>query len=97
MAGARLIDGREVAYAEAAVVALNAGCDLVLLCNQSVDGGQAVDALLDGLAEAAARGGWTADEASEQRRLALLPQTEPLAWDDLMHDAVYGRALERLP
>ena len=97
MAGARLIDGREVAYAEAAVVALNAGCDLVLLCNQSVDGGQAVDALLDGLAEAAARGGWTADEASEQRRLALLPQTEPLAWDELMHDAVYGRALERLP
>jgi beta-N-acetylhexosaminidase len=97
MAGARLVDGREVAYAEAAVVALNAGCDLVLLCNQSVDGGQAVDALLDGLAEAAARGGWMADEASEQRRLALLPQTEPLAWDELMHDAVYGRALERLP
>ena len=36
-------------YAEAAVLALNAGCDLVLLCNQSVDGGAAVDALLDGL------------------------------------------------
>ena len=28
--------------------------------------------------------------------LDLLPQTEPLAWDDLMHDAAYLRALERL-
>ena len=48
MAGARLIDGREVSYTEAAVAALSAGCDMVLLCNQSVDGGQAVDELLDG-------------------------------------------------
>jgi len=31
------------------------------------------------------------------RRSALLPQTVPLAWDDLMHDPVYQRALERLP
>ena len=31
MAGARLIDGREVSYTEAAVAALNAGCDLVPL------------------------------------------------------------------
>jgi beta-N-acetylhexosaminidase len=52
MAGARQIDGREVTYTEAAVAALEAGCDLVLLCNQSLDGGAAVDALLDGLAEA---------------------------------------------
>ena len=33
----------------------------------------------------------------EQRRLALLPQTAPLAWDELMHDPAYQRALERLP
>jgi hypothetical protein len=26
----------------------------------------------------------------------MIPQTEPLAWDDLMHDAAYLRALERL-
>ena len=29
--------------------------------------------------------------------LALLPQTEPLAWDELMHQPQYQRALELLP
>jgi beta-N-acetylhexosaminidase len=97
MAGARLLRGRELSYAEAAAIALTAGCDLVLLCNQSIDGGSAVDALLDGLAEAAARGLWLADPDSEARRLALLPTSAPLTWDELMHDAVYQHALERLP
>ena len=75
MEGARRVDGGEVSYAEAAVAALNAGCDLVLLCNQSVDGGAAVDELLDGLAEPQAQGLWQPDPDSEARRLALLPQT----------------------
>jgi beta-N-acetylhexosaminidase len=97
MAGARRIDGREASYAEAAVVALNAGCDMVLLCNQSVDGGAAVDALLDGLADAQATGRWTPDAASDARRLALLPTHAPLAWDELMHEARYLRALDLLP
>ena len=26
-----------------------------------------------------------------------VPQTAPLAWDELMHDPKYQRALERLP
>lgn len=83
---------------EAGIAALNAGCDLVLLCNQSkVDGGAPVDALLDGLAEAALAGRWEPDDASERRRIDLLPQTEPLPWDELMHDARYQHALERLP
>jgi beta-N-acetylhexosaminidase len=97
MAGARVIDGREVGHTEAAVAALEAGCDLVLLCNQSVDGGRAVDALLDGLERAAARGAWQPNAASESRRLALLPQTAPLPWDELMHDDAYRQALRRLP
>jgi beta-N-acetylhexosaminidase len=70
---------------------------MVLLCNQSVDGGAAVDELLAGLETAATQGLWQRDPDSEQRRLALLPRTAPLAWDELMHDAVYQRALERLP
>jgi beta-N-acetylhexosaminidase len=86
-----------LSYTEAACLALEAGCDMVLLCNQSVDGGAAVDELLAGLAEAVAQGHWHPDPDSEVRRSALLPQTVPLAWDDLMHDPVYQRALERLP
>lgn len=97
MAGARRIAGVEVSYTDAAVVALNAGCDLVLLCNQSVDGGAAVDTLLDGLLTAQSHGQWQADEDSERRRLALLPQTVPMTWDELMHDLRYQRALECLP
>ncbi len=97
MEGARRIGGATVTYAEAAVVALNAGCDLVLLCNQSLDGGAAVDALLDGLADAQDQGHWQADPDSEARRVRLLPTAAPLAWDDLMHDPAYQHALERLP
>lgn len=97
MAGARMLNGREISYPEAAALALAAGCDLVLLCNQSLDGGAAVDALLDGLAEAASRGLWQPDPDGERRRLALLPQTVPLTWDELMHDPVYQHALECLP
>jgi len=97
MAGARSIGGAEVSYAEAAALALSAGCDLVLLCNQSVDGGAAVDALLDELLAAEAAGGWQADPDSDVRRLGLLPQTAPIVWDDLMHDPAYQRSLERLP
>ena len=97
MEGARHINGGQVSYAEAAAVALTAGCDLVLLCNQSIDGGSAVDALLEGLHDAQARGLWQPDADSETRRLDLLPQTSPFTWDELMHSPVYQRALERLP
>ena len=97
MAGARRVGGVEVTYAEAAAIALTAGCDLVLLCNQSVDGGAAVDTLLDELLVAQQRGQWQADPDSEARRRALLSQTAPLPWDELMHDPAYQRALERLP
>lgn len=98
MEGARHLDGSLLTHAEAALLALGAGCDLVLLCNQSVDGGgAAVDALLDALQAAADDGRWWPDPDSQIRRLALLPQTPPLPWDDLMHDPVYQNALERLP
>jgi beta-N-acetylhexosaminidase len=70
---------------------------MVLLCNQSVDGGTAVDELLTAWAAPPCEGHWHPDPDSEQRRLAMLPQTPPLAWDELMHDPVYQRALERLP
>jgi len=97
MAGARLLDGREVSYTEAGVAALNAGCDLVLLCNQSLGDGRAVDELLEGLAQAQAAGHWQASQDSESRRLALLPETLPQAWDELMLQPAYLNALALLP
>ena len=97
MAGARMIQGRQVSFAEAGMAALNAGCDLVLLCNQSIGSGHAVDAMLDGLAEGLLKNHWMASEASEARRQALLPKNSPLAWDALMTDPAYVRALDLLP
>jgi beta-N-acetylhexosaminidase len=93
------MEGAKVAGStlDGALAALNAGCDLVLLCNQSVDGGQAVDALLDGLMAAHADGRWRPDGDSEARRLDLLPLSPPLPWDELMHQPAYQHALERLP
>jgi beta-N-acetylhexosaminidase len=97
MAGARELDGREVSYTQAGVTALNAGCDMVLLCNQSVDGGEAVDELLQGLTQAQQRGQWQARVASEHRRLALLPTRPALPWPELMRQPDYLRALDLLP
>jgi beta-N-acetylhexosaminidase len=96
MEGARHLDGTQLTYSEAAQQALQAGCDLVLLCNQSVDGGRAVDELLQGLQHSLGDA-WHPDPDAEARRLALLPQAPPSSWDALMHDAAYQHALERLP
>ena len=93
------MEGASVAgsQTQGAIAALNAGCDMVLLCNQSLDGGLAVDALLDGLSEALARGEWAPSADSEARRVDLLPQTAPFTWDELMHHAPYLQALAKLP
>ncbi len=97
MAGARRIDGQQVSYTEAAVVALGAGCDMVLLCNQSVDGGQAVDELLAGMVEAQIKGQWQPFEASDLRRRALLPSLPAPEWDALMVQPAYMQALSLMP
>ncbi|WP_271008583.1 beta-N-acetylhexosaminidase [Paucibacter sp. B51] len=98
MAGARVLEGRAIGYVDAALAALQAGCDLVLLCNQSnVDGGRALDEFLDGLQAAQARGEWQPSAESEARRAGLLPQSAPLTWDELMHEPAYHQALQTLP
>ncbi len=97
MAAARMIDGKLVSYSEAAITALSAGCDLVLLCNQSLDAGLAIDTLIDGMVEAQITGRWQPAEASELRRLSLLPTSTPLEWNDLMVHAPYIQALDLLP
>jgi len=94
------MEGAKVAGStlDGALAALQAGCDMVLLCNQSVVGqGAAVDALLDDLLKAQQQGRWQPDADSEGRRLDLLPLSPHLPWDELMHQPAYQRALERLP
>jgi precorrin-6B methylase 2 len=97
MEGARRIDGQVVSYTDAALAALEAGCDLVLLCNQSLGEGKAVDELIDGLAAVLAKGRWLPNVDSESRRLALLPETLPQPWDELMLQPAYMQALDLLP
>ena len=96
MQGARQVQGQPLSLSEAALAALAAGCDLALVCNQSLDGGRALDELLDELSEAAVKGRWQPQEVSEQRRRALLPAAPAVAWDELMCSAPYMQALEML-
>jgi len=93
------MEGASVAgsHTQGAVAALNAGCDMVLLCNQSIGKGRPVDDLLDGLEKALHKGQWQVSADSDARRLALLPQSAPIPWDELMYHAPYLQALGRLP
>ena len=98
MAAARQIAGRELSYTEAVLTALQAGCDLAMLCNRSVvNGGEELDTVLDELAQAQLKGHWEPDEASEERRLGLLPCSPARPWDELVRSRDYMQALDRLP
>ncbi|QTN29775.1 beta-N-acetylhexosaminidase [Rhodoferax sp. AJA081-3] len=98
MAGARVVDGQPVSFTQAALAALAAGCDMVLLCNQSLasseGGGKGIDAVLDGLTEAQVKGQWQPSDAGELRRRALLPATPAVEWDALMVQPAYMHALD---
>ena len=96
MQGARQLLGEQLTLTQATLAALDAGCDLVLLCNQSLNGGQPIDDVLEGLSEAAVKGWWQPNDASEQRRRALLPTAPALPWDALMRSNAYIQALEAI-
>lgn len=98
MAAARQIDGRAVSFSEAALAALRAGCDMVLLCNQSVvEEGAPIDEAIEALSRAVVQREWQPSPASDERRRALLPVSRALAWDELMVSARYMHALTLLP
>jgi beta-N-acetylhexosaminidase len=97
MTGARVLEAKPISLTEGVLAALHAGCDLALLCNQSLKGSTVIDEVLDGLAEAQVKGWWQPDELSEARRLALLPTSTALAWDDLVRSVNYQQALACLP
>lgn len=98
MEAARHIEGRPVSFAEAALAALRAGVDQVLLCNQSVvEGGAPIDDAIEALSKAQVRGEWTPLPASEERRRSLLPPAPFMTWDELMVSEAYMHALSLLP
>lgn len=97
MEAARRIAGQLLSYTEAALAALGAGCDLALLCNQSVGEGAPLDELLAGMADARTRQRWRPDAQSERRRRALLPAGPALPWEALMASGSYQRARAMLP
>ena len=93
MEAGRYIDGHLLSYTDAALAALDAGCDLPMLCNQSVGSGEPLDELLSGLAQAARDGRWQPDADSERRRRALLPSGPALDRDALHASTGWKRAL----
>ena len=99
MQGARSVRGQDLDYVTAAELALNAGCDLVLLCNQSVPtsegGGKVIDSWLEGLAQGAQNGRWRPSIASERRRTALIPRGQAMDWGTLIAHPSHRAALER--
>lgn len=97
MAAARQVQGQTLSDSQAVRTALDAGCDMALLCNRSVGGGAELDQVLDELAEAAVKGHWRPNEVSEERRLNLLPRAPAPSWNDLVRSAPYMQALDRLP
>jgi len=92
MAAGRYIDGELLSFADAALAALEAGCDMALLCNQSIGDGVPLDGLLEGFAAARDAGRWSGNPDSEARRCSLLPDTSAPSWTALAGSAQYRSA-----
>lgn len=100
MAGARQIQGREISATQAVLAALQAGCDMALLCNQSLvgkPGDSPLDTVLAELSLAQNAGAYQPEAASHTRRLALLPRVPGLAWQGMLQSQSYRRAVAALP
>jgi beta-N-acetylhexosaminidase len=96
MEAGRYIGGELLSYADAALAALDAGCDLAMLCNQSIGDGRALDQLLDDFGRAASAGRWRPVADSEARRRALLPEAPHADWSTLVGSTGYRQARQLL-
>lgn len=97
MAGARQVEGKVLDAGAVVLAALQAGCDMALLCNQSLDQATVIDEVLAELSQALKTGRWLPESASPKRRQALMPRFAAPDWDCLMADARYQRARRQLP
>jgi len=98
MVAARRLEGRALDFSEAAWVAMSAGVDMVLLCNQSVvEGGRPIDEALASL-DATLRdvGGLPDGELRDARRRALLRRGSVSDGLNGVQSPRYRQALERL-
>lgn len=93
MEAARSINGKQLGLDDAALRALDAGCDVILVCNQSVvDQGKGLDRLLESLAKVKGDEFWKTQLHSEYRRRVLLPRSEAIQWEYLMAEPNYQNA-----
>ena len=99
MAGARQVQGREISASQAVLAALHAGCDMALLCNQSLlgtPGNSPLDTVLAELSQAGEDGLFHPDAQSHARRLSLLPKTHAMDWPSMLQSSKYQHALTAL-
>ena len=100
MAGARQVQGREISASQAVLAALRAGCDMALLCNQSLigkPGDSPLDTVLAELKQAYDTGLVQPETESHARRVSLLPKAASLDWPSMLQSSKYQRALMALP
>ena len=100
MAGARQVQGHEISASQAVLAALRAGCDIALLCNQSLigkPGDSPIVTVLAELKQACEAGLYQSEPESHARRVSLLPKTAPLDWPSMLQSSRYQRALMALP
>lgn len=96
MAAARRVQGHTLSATEAVVAALDAGCDLASLCNQSLGDGAVIDEVLQALRQALDDGTLQASADSERRRLDLLPTGVAPDWATLQRSRRYQQARARV-
>lgn len=99
MEGARRGLGRTVSMTQAVHQVLGAGCDMALVCNQSLHGGAVLDALLDGMETSLKKGQWVENPLAEERRQVLLQRAQaqggaPTHWETLVRNPRYVQNLE---
>lgn len=92
MEGARQLQGKALGLADAVCAAVTAGCDLTLICNQSMGDSRVLDDVLDNLSKPSILKRLQNNKAGALRRQALLATGAPLQWADMRRSDAYKQA-----